>query len=115
MKQRVTIKNTERGTEAVLLLDRRTCRLSIRQARETYAKLAPPGYANAGPLGEWPLVQAPPECGGTAYRTVEHGGNDGGMSRLYFLPVGVLPAGMKPEQRSAVNGSGAVAGAAAAR
>lgn len=87
MKQRVTIVNTERGTEKMLLLDRQTCRLSVRQARETFQGLAVPGFPMAGELGEWPLVQAPPECGGVQYRVVRAGEAEGNLSNIYFVPV----------------------------
>jgi hypothetical protein len=88
MKQRLTIVNQLRGTAKQLLLDRKTCRLSTRQARETFQRLAVPGLDKAGPLGEYPPVQRPPECDGEEYTVVQAGEAEGGMSNLYFLPVG---------------------------
>lgn len=99
MKQRVTIINSERGTSAMLLLDRRTCRLSVRQARETFMKLAVPGFEKAGELGEWPLVQEPPECDGESYKVVKAGKVEGGLSDLYFLPVAAAAALAVPPKR----------------
>lgn len=95
MKQRLTIVNTERGTSKMLLLDRQTCRLSVRQARETFQGLAVPGFPMAGELGEWPLVQTPPECDGVAYRVVRAGGGEGNLSNLYFVPVEAAEALME--------------------
>jgi hypothetical protein len=46
-----------------------------------------PGDNEAGKLGEWPLTQRPPECGGVEYQVVEVGKAEGGMSNLYFVPV----------------------------
>jgi hypothetical protein len=109
VKQRITIENTERGTRAMLLLDRRTCRLSIRQARETFQKLAVPGFDKAGELGEWPLVQAPPECGGDSYRVVKSGATEGGMSNLYFLPVEAAQSASKRRHRRERGGEQAAA------
>jgi len=99
MKQRVTIVNEERGTSAMLLLDRQTCRLSVRQARETFQKLAIPGFEKAGELGEWPIQQKPPECGGVAYHVVKVGDVEDGMSNVYFVPVGTMPEVARREPR----------------
>ena len=91
LKQAVTIVNVPRRSRVRLLLDRKTCRLSRRQAREAFAKLAIPGFPEAGLVGEWPLEQTPPECGGQTYRVFRKGDAEGGMSNLYFLPVGDVP------------------------
>lgn len=87
MKQRITIENTARGTKKMLLLDRGNCRLSLRQARETFQELAVPGFTKAGAAGEWPIWQKPPECGGVEYLIVEAGASEGNMSNLYFVPL----------------------------
>ena len=87
MKQGITIVNAVRGTSKTLLLDRETCRLSIRQARETFQNLSVPGFEKGGVLGEWPLVQEPPECEEVPYRVVRAGEQEGSLSNLYFVPV----------------------------
>lgn len=87
--------NDEKGTTKTLLLDRQTCRLSVRQARETFMRLSVPGSQNAGLVGEWPLVQSPPECKGQKYMVVKAGEATRTMSNLYFVPVEAAEALVK--------------------
>lgn len=87
MKQSISIRNEALGTEKVLLLERETGRLSMRQARECFKALVPLGYHPAGILGEWPVVQAPPESPEQEFQAVRVGEPEGGMSNIYFVPV----------------------------
>lgn len=92
-KQKMTIENSDRSTSVTLLIEREACRLSVRQVREAFKALSVPGHQWAGKLGEWPLIQFPPECGGAeGYRIVEFGKPDGRMSNLYFLPLAAAEA-----------------------
>jgi hypothetical protein len=101
VKQKLTIQNTVTGRETSLLLDRSTGRLSKRQVREVFQKIALPGMTvegqPVGPLGEWPIHQKPPEVPDTLYHVVQRGDPDPekwGMSNLFFVPVSADEAGV---------------------
>lgn len=116
MRKQISMQNTARGTTARLLLEQADGRLSGRQKREApkklaapgrlsgrqkreaLGKLACPGYSPQGLLGEWPLIQRPPEWD-EAFVVVVVGdhsgwnrGNTPRWSNHYFVPVGSVEA-----------------------
>jgi hypothetical protein len=98
-KKGITIYNEARGSRVFRLLNQQNGRLSGQQVNKITSILAPPGYAPQGLLGEWPLIQEPPEWPGERYVVVQVGPTEGSTPRnlpaqsdMYFVPVDAVPA-----------------------
>lgn len=106
MKQQITIVNTLRGTSIERLIDRETGRLSLRQLREFRLHLeVPPADEDAGIVGEYPLIQEPPECHGQAYRFVRRGECTKRESNVYMVPV-IKPRAVAEQSRERTAAAG---------